>query len=131
MRTETLLDLLFENSEGLMGDMTVGVCLGHSDHGLGEFKNVGVRRKTVSRVATVNLKRPDFKLLGELASSVPWEFDLGGLGLHESSSLFKNRVLKAQEWVISLCLKRSKRGRRPAWLNRELCLELELKKKIW
>lgn len=90
MRTETLLDL-FVNREGLVGDMTVGVCLGHSDHGLGEFKNV-VRRKTVSRVATMTLKRADLKLLGELASSVPWESDLGGLGLHESSSLFKNQV---------------------------------------
>lgn len=31
------LDLLFANREGLVGDVMVGGCLGHSDHKILEF----------------------------------------------------------------------------------------------
>jgi len=36
-REGTLLDLLFENREGLVGDVMAGGCLGHSDHEMIEF----------------------------------------------------------------------------------------------
>ncbi|GAB0179537.1 T-cell activation Rho GTPase-activating protein-like [Grus japonensis] len=36
-REGDLLDLLFVNREGLVGDVTVGGCLGHSDHKMTEF----------------------------------------------------------------------------------------------
>lgn len=54
--------------------MTVGGCLGHSNHEI-EFTIFGVRRKMVSRVATL-----DFKLLRQLVSSMLWESALEGLG---------------------------------------------------
>jgi len=37
-RKGALLDLLYSNREGLMGDAIVGGCLGHSDHEMVEFK---------------------------------------------------------------------------------------------
>ncbi|KAK4822413.1 hypothetical protein QYF61_015160 [Mycteria americana] len=43
-----------------------------------------------------------------------------------------NRIaVEAQEQAIPLCCKSSKRGRRPAWLNRELLVELKRKKKLY
>ena len=109
----------------------VGGCLGHSDHERIESKIFRVMRTKDSRVATLDFGRANFKLFRELLSSVPWESALEGLGVHECSSVFKNHLLKAQEQAIPLCLKSSKRVRRPAWLNRELLVELKRKKKLY
>ena len=87
-------------------------------------------RKKDSRVATLDFRRANFKLLGELLSSVPWESAFEGLGVHECWSVFKNHLLKAQEQAIPWCPKSSKQGRRPAWLNRELLVELRREKKL-
>ena len=70
--------------------MTVGGCLGQSDHEMVEFKISSVRIKMVSTVATLGFRRANFKLLRELLSSVPWESALECLGVHEIWSLFKN-----------------------------------------
>ena len=121
-RKDTLLDLFFVTREGLVGDVTVGGGLGHSDHIMVKFKFFGVRRKKVSRVATVDFKKANWKLRKELLSCVPWEFAFEGLGVEECWAVLKSHLLKAQQQAIPLCRKSSKRGRRPAWLNRELCL---------
>ena len=91
----------------------VGRCLGHRDHEMVElFKIFGVMRKKVSRVATLDFKRANFKLLRELVSSVPWKPSFEGLGVHECWLGFKNDLLKRQEQAIPLCWKSSKQGRR-------------------
>lgn len=46
-----------------MGDLTGGDCLDHNDHEIAEFKILAVERKDVSRVALLNFKRANFKLL--------------------------------------------------------------------
>lgn len=51
-----------------------------SDHEIVDFNIFGVRRKKVSRVATM---RTDFKLLRELVSSIPRESALEELRVHE------------------------------------------------
>ena len=99
-RKGALLDLLFVNREGLMGDVMVGGCLGHSDHERIESKIFGVMRKKVSRVATLDFRRANFKLFRELVSRVSWESAFEGLGVHECWSVFKNHLLKAQEKEI-------------------------------
>ncbi|KAK4806138.1 hypothetical protein QYF61_001061 [Mycteria americana] len=130
-RKDALLDLLFVNGEGLVGDVMVGGCLGHSDHEMVELKIFSVMRKKDSRVATLDFRRANFKLLGELISRVPWESAFEGLGVHECWSAFKNHLLEAQEQAIPLCRKSNKWGRRPAWLKRELLVELKRKKKLY
>ena len=45
--------------------------------------------------------------------------------------LFKKKVLKAQEQAVPLSCKMSWGGRRPAWMNRELFLRLQEKKRIY
>ncbi|GAB0210316.1 mitochondrial enolase superfamily member 1 [Grus japonensis] len=130
-RKDALLDLLFVNREGLMGDVMVGDCLGHSDHERVGFKIFSVMRKKDSRVATLDFRRANFKLLRELLIGLSWESAFEGLGVHKCWSVFKNHLLEAQEQAIPLCRKSSKQGRRPSWLNRELLVELKRKKKLY
>ncbi|GAB0205816.1 hypothetical protein GRJ2_003047200 [Grus japonensis] len=130
-RKGALLDLLLVNREGLMGEVAIGGRLGHSDHEVVEFKIFGDRRKTATKTSTLDMRRADFRLLRELVSQVPWETALEGIGVHQCWSLFKGHLLRAQEQAIPKCRKSSRRSRRPAWLNRDLLLELRRKKKVY
>lgn len=71
-KKDDLLDLVFVNREGLVGVVMLGDCLDCSDQELVDFRVCGVMRKKFSRVATLNFKRANLKLLKELLSSVPW-----------------------------------------------------------
>ena len=128
-RKDALIDLLFVN-EGFVGEVMVGSCLGHSDHEMLEFKIFSVMRKKDSRVATLDFRRANFPLFRELFGRVPWDSAVEGLGVDECWSVFKNHLLEAEEQAIPLCCKSSKWGRRPAWLKRELLMEVKRKKKF-
>src|SRR5699024_8753945 len=52
-------------------------------------------------------------------------------GVQDGWLLFKKEVLKAQEQAVPLSRKMSRRGRRPMWMNRELFLRLQEKKRIY
>ncbi|KAK4826962.1 hypothetical protein QYF61_012811 [Mycteria americana] len=54
-----------------------------------------------------------------------------GKGVLEGWTFFKEEVLKAQERAVPRCRKTSRRGRRPAWLTRELWLELRRKRRVY
>ncbi|GAB0203729.1 hypothetical protein GRJ2_002838500 [Grus japonensis] len=60
------LDLLLVNREGLVGDVMVGGCLGHSDHEMIEFSILGEGRGRDSRTGTLEFWRADFGLLRSL-----------------------------------------------------------------
>ena len=77
-----------------------------------------------SRTATLDFWRADFVLFRRLVDRVPWEAVLKGKGVQEGWTFFRNEILKVQEQVFPMCQKVSRWGRRPAWLNRELWLEL-------
>ncbi|KAK4830060.1 hypothetical protein QYF61_008398 [Mycteria americana] len=85
----------------------------------------------VSRTATLDFRRADFGLLRRLVERVPWEAALMGKGVQEGWTFFKEEALKAQERAVPRCRKMSRRGRRPAWLNRELWLELRKKRRVY
>ena len=127
-REGTRLDLLFVNREGLVGDVMAGGHFGHSDHELIVFDSW--RSKVgVSRTATLDFQRADFGLFRSLADRVPWEAVLKGKGVQEGWTLFKEEILKAQEQAFPICRKTSQQGRRLAWMNRVLWLELRKKRK--
>ncbi|GAB0207049.1 ubiquitin-associated protein 1 [Grus japonensis] len=88
-RKGALLDLLLVNREGLVGEVAIGGCLGHSDHEVVEFKIFGDRRKTATKTSTLDMGRADFRLLRELVSQIPWETALEGIGVHQCWSLLK------------------------------------------
>ncbi|KAK4810736.1 hypothetical protein QYF61_007710 [Mycteria americana] len=125
------LDLLFTNREGLVSDVVVGGCLGQSDHEMIEFLIRGEAARGVSKTATLDFRRADFGLFRRLVERVPWEAALMGKGVQEGWTFFKEEVLKAQERAVPRCRKTSWRGRRPAWLTRELWLELRRKRRVY
>ncbi|KAK4811052.1 hypothetical protein QYF61_016338 [Mycteria americana] len=130
-REGALLDLLFANREGLVSDVMVGGCLGQSDHKMREFLIRGEAARGVSKTATLDFRRADFGLFRRLVERVPWEAALMGKGVQEGSTFFKEEVLKAQEQAVPRCRKTSRRGRRPAWLTRELWLKLRKKRRVY
>jgi len=67
-----LLDLLCVNREGLLRDVVVGLCLGHSDPEMIEFLILGDVRSGVSRTATLDFRRADFGLFRSLVDRVHW-----------------------------------------------------------
>ncbi|KAF1487797.1 hypothetical protein FQV18_0002667, partial [Eudyptula minor novaehollandiae] len=128
-----LLDLLFVNRDGCMGEVMVGGCLVHSDHETVEFKIFGNTRKTVSRDATVDFGRAGFRLLKELVSKVPWKSAFKGIwsplgGVQEVWTFFKKEIFKCAGAGNPRVPRTSWWGRPPAWLNRELWLELRKKR---
>ncbi|KAK4831206.1 hypothetical protein QYF61_016043 [Mycteria americana] len=125
------LDLLFMNREGLVSDVMVGGCLGQSDHEMIEFLICGEAARGVSKTATLDFRRADFGLFRRRVERVPWEAALMGKGVQEGWTFFKEEVLKAQERAVPRCRKTSRRGRRPAWLTRELWLELRKKRRVY
>ncbi|KAK4819670.1 hypothetical protein QYF61_009779, partial [Mycteria americana] len=125
------LDLLFTNRDGLASDVMVGGCLGQSDHEMIEFLIRGEAARGVGKTATLDFRRADFSLFRRLVERVPWEAALMGKGVQEGWTFFKEEVLKAQERAVPRCRKTSRRGRRPAWLTRELWLELRKKRRVY
>ncbi|KAK4811203.1 hypothetical protein QYF61_021274 [Mycteria americana] len=73
----------------------------------------------------------DFGLFRTLVERVPWETVLKGKGVQEGWAFFKKEVLKAQEQAVPVCHKTNRRGRRLAWLNRELLMELRKKRRVY
>ncbi|KAK4814312.1 LOW QUALITY PROTEIN: hypothetical protein QYF61_014826 [Mycteria americana] len=86
------LDLLIVNREGLVGDVMVGGCLGHSDHKMREFLILGEVRRGVSRTATLDFRRANFGLFRRLVDRVPWEAVLKGKGVQEGWTFFKKEI---------------------------------------
>ncbi|KAK4825217.1 hypothetical protein QYF61_025489 [Mycteria americana] len=62
---------------------------------------------------------------------VPWEAVLKGRGVQEGWAFFTKELLKAQEQAVPMCRKMSQQGRRLAWLNRELWLELRKTRRVY
>ena len=125
------LDLLFTNKEGLVGDVEVGGCVGENDHEMIDFSIHGGAWRGNSKTATLDFRRADFELFKRLIGGVPWHSVLASKGVQESWLLFKKEVLRAQEQAVPLSCKMSRRGRRPACMNRELFLRLREKKRIY
>ena len=72
----------------------------------------------------------DFELFRRLVGGVPWGSVLESKGVQDGWLLFKKEVLKVQEQAVHLSRKMSQSGRRPVWMNRELFLRLQEKKRI-
>ena len=66
-----------------------------------------------------------------LVGRVPWGSVLESKGVQDGWLLFKKEVLKVQEQAVPLSHKMSGHGRRLAWMNRELFLRLQEKKRIY
>ncbi|KAM9590842.1 uncharacterized protein ACIBXB_005891 [Morphnus guianensis] len=130
-RGGALLDLLFTNREGLVRGVMVGGRLGLNDHEMTEFSILGEARKGVSKTTTMDFRRANFGLFKALVERVPWEMVLKGKGVQEGWTFFKKEILMAQDQAIPMCHKTNCRGKRPAWLNRELLLGVKKKRRVY
>ncbi|KAJ7415166.1 hypothetical protein BTVI_38982 [Pitangus sulphuratus] len=61
---------------------------------------------------------------------ISWDRALEEKGVQESWSVFKHHFLQAQDQYIPMMKKPGKGGRRPAWMSRELLVNLKRKKEI-
>ncbi|PKU43807.1 hypothetical protein llap_5873 [Limosa lapponica baueri] len=130
-RESALLDLLLVNREELVGEVKVGGHLGHSDHETIEFSILGETRRGVTKTATLDFRRANFDLFRRLLDKIPWEPALKDIGVQEGWMYFKKEVLKAQEQAVPVWQKTSRRGRRPAWLNRDFFMDLKNKRRVY
>ncbi|KFZ63214.1 hypothetical protein N338_03891, partial [Podiceps cristatus] len=83
-----------------------------------------------SKVRTLNLRKAKFQLFKELVDRTPWETALRDKGAEQSWQIFKDAFHSAQELSIPRCKKSGKKGKRLAWLSRDLWLKLKEKKEI-
>ncbi|TRZ08332.1 hypothetical protein HGM15179_018775 [Zosterops borbonicus] len=83
-RGRTMLDLLFANRDGLVGDVVVGGRLGQSDHEIIEFSIFGEIRRYINKTFTLEFRRADFGLFRRLIQRVPWKAALKNKGVQES-----------------------------------------------
>ncbi|RMC20142.1 hypothetical protein DUI87_00988 [Hirundo rustica rustica] len=78
-----MLDLLFANRDGLVGDVVVGGRLGQSDHEIIEFSIFGEIRRNTNKILTLDFQRADFGLFRRLIRRVPWGAALKNKGVQE------------------------------------------------
>ncbi|RMC05599.1 hypothetical protein DUI87_17684 [Hirundo rustica rustica] len=88
-RGRTVLDLLFANRDGLVGDVVVGGCFGHSDHEIIEFSKFGEIRRNINKTFTLDFQRADFGLFRRFIQRVPLEAALKNKGVQERWVRFK------------------------------------------
>lgn len=54
--------------------------------------------KRRSRITTLDFRRADFVLFRDQLGRIPWEIALEGKSAQESRLIFKDKLLRAQEW---------------------------------
>jgi len=84
-----------------------------------------------SKTTNTDFRRADSGLFRMLVERVPWERLLTGKVVQEGWTIFKEEVFKAQEQAVPVCHKTNRRGRQPAWLNKELLLEFMKKRRVY
>ena len=102
----------------------------HGDHDTVEFSILAGVRRGNSKTATLDFRRADFELFRRLAGGDTWGSVLESKGVQDGWLPFKKEVLKVQEQAVPLSCKMSQH-RRPVWMNRELFLRLQEKKRIY
>jgi len=119
------------SKEGLVEYVKAGGSLSCSDHEMVEFRILGGGSTTMSRIKTLDFKRANFDLFKDLLGGILWVRALEVRGVQESWSLFKHHFVHAQDWYIPLSKKSSTGGRRPAWMSKEILVELRCKRNVY
>ncbi|GAB0205478.1 mitochondrial enolase superfamily member 1 [Grus japonensis] len=131
MRRGAMLDLIFTNKEGLVGDVKLKGSLGCSDHKMVEFRILRAARRALSKLTTLNFSRADFGLSRDLLGRIPWDKALEGRGAQDSWPTFKGHLLQAQQRCIPTKRKSGKNTKRPPWMNKELLGKVKQKKEAF
>ncbi|GAB0203352.1 hypothetical protein GRJ2_002800800 [Grus japonensis] len=95
-----------------------------------EFRILHGRSRAISRITILDFRRGNFGLFKDLLGRIPWVRALEGKGTQESWSVFKHHFLQAQDRCVLKSIKTSK-GRRPAWISKELLGKFKGKKEVY
>jgi len=125
-----MLDLLLTNASELSSDIRTTGCLGCSNHAVVEFTPLRGIRQAKNKIRMLNFRKANFQLFRETVNEGPEESVLKDKGAERSRQIFKEALLRAQELSISRCRKSQKKGKRLEWLNQDLLVTLESKKKM-
>lgn len=95
IRRDVLLELVFTNKEGLIGDVKADwgslVC---SNYEIVEFKISCGRSKAVSGIAILDFRRDDSDLFKDLFGGIPWARELEGKRPMKAGWLFNTTSSK-------------------------------------
>ncbi|GAB0190424.1 hypothetical protein GRJ2_001507700 [Grus japonensis] len=148
-RRSAMLDLIFTNKEGLVGDIKLKGSLGYSDHEMVEFRILRAARRACSKLTTLefrilraarracsklttlDFRRADFCLFRDLLGRIPWDKALEGTGAQDGWLIFKGHLLQAQERCIPTKRKSAKNTKRPPWMNKELLGKVKQKREAY
>ncbi|KFO70644.1 hypothetical protein N303_02774, partial [Cuculus canorus] len=83
-----------------------------------------------SIVRTLNFRKADFHLFKLLFCRTPWDVVLQDKGVEQSWKIFKEAFHRAQERSVPTCRKSGRKGKRAAWLSRDLLVKLKKKRKL-
>ena len=78
----------------------------------------------------MNKKKVNFQFFRVLVNKTPWETVLTGKAAEQSWQIFKEAFLRVQELFIPCCSRSAKEGKEPTWVNWDLLVKLESKKKM-
>ncbi|GAB0183186.1 hypothetical protein GRJ2_000783900 [Grus japonensis] len=95
------LDLLLAKTEGLVGDVMVGGCLGHNDHEMIGFDSWRSKEGDWQNCC-LGVLEADFGMFRRVVDRVPWEAVLKGKGVQEGWTFFKKEILKVQEQAVPM-----------------------------
>ncbi|GAB0206807.1 hypothetical protein GRJ2_003146300 [Grus japonensis] len=131
MRRGAMLDLVLTNKEGLVGDVKLKGSLGCSDHKMVEFRILRAVRRACSKLTTLDFRRADFGLFGDLLGRMPSDKALEKRGAQDSWLVFKGHLLRAQERCIPTRRKSGKNTKKPPWMNKEVLGKVKHKKEAY
>ena len=69
---------MLTNANELIGDISIGACLGCSDHAMVEFMLWRNMRQAKSNIRVLNFRKAKFQLFRKLVNKTPWETALRG-----------------------------------------------------
>jgi len=113
-RRGAILDLVLTNKEGLVANMKLKGSLGCTDLEMVEFRILRAVRSVHRKLTTLEFRRAEFGLFGDLLGRAPWDKALEGRGAQESWLICKDHLLQTQEQRIPTKRKSGKNTRRPA-----------------
>lgn len=88
-KEDALLDFIFINNKGLVGDMKVTGTLGCSDKDMMEFRMPRGKNKANSRSTTLDMRRADLGLFSDLLDRIAWDRVLERRDVQEDWLIFR------------------------------------------
>lgn len=88
-KEDALLDFIFINNKGLVGDMKVRGTLGCSDKDMMEFRMPRGKNKANSRSTTLDMRRADLGLFSDLLDRIAWDRVLERRDVQEDWLIFR------------------------------------------